>query len=51
MLFALKKQYSADVYELTIGLSFEKHTQTGLTINALLVYGWGKDIQNECETE
>ena len=51
MLFELEKQYKEDVYELTTGLLFEKHTQTSLTINTLLVYGWAKDIQNECETE
>jgi hypothetical protein len=52
MLFELEKQHKEDVYEFTSGLLFEKEfTQTSLTINALLVYEWGKDIQDEFETE
>lgn len=52
MLFELEKQHKVDAYEFTSGLLFEKEfTQTSLTINALLVYEWGKDIQNEFETE
>ena len=52
MLFELEKQHREDIYEFTTGLLFEKEfTQTSLTINALLVYEWGKDIQNEFETE
>ena len=52
MLFELEKQHKEDNYEFTTGLLFEKEfTQTSLTINALLVYEWGKSIQNEFETE
>jgi len=52
MLFELEKQHKEDTYEFTTGLLFEKEfTQTSLTINALLVYEWGKDIQDEFETE
>ncbi|MEP1446461.1 MAG: hypothetical protein ABJK37_10170 [Paraglaciecola sp.] len=52
MLFEIEKQHREDIYEFTSGLLFEKEfTQTSLTINALLVYEWGKDIQNEFETE
>lgn len=52
MLFELEKQHKEDIYEFTSGLLFEKEfTQTSLTINALLVYEWGKDIQDEFETE
>jgi len=52
MLFELEKQHKKDAYELTTGLLFEKEfTQTSLTINALIVYEWGKDVQNEFETE
>lgn len=52
MLFELEKEHQKDVYEFTSGVLFEKEfTQTSLTINALLVYEWGKDVQNEFETE
>ena len=52
MLFELEKQHKEDTYEFTSGLLFEKEfTQTSLTINALLVYEWGKNIRNEFETE
>jgi hypothetical protein len=52
LLFELEKQHKQDAYEFTSGLLFEKEfAQTSLTINALLVYEWGKDIQNEFETE
>jgi len=52
MLFELEKQHKEDIYEFTSGLLFEKEfTQTSLTINALLVYEWGQDIQDEFETE
>lgn len=52
MLFELEKQHKKDAYEITTGVLFEKEfTQTSLTINAFLVYEWGKDIQNEFETE
>lgn len=52
VLFELEKQHKKDIYEFTSGLLFEKEfTQTSLTINALLVYEWGKSIQNEFETE
>jgi len=52
MLFELEKQHKKDIYEFTSGLLFEKEfTQTSLTINALLVYEWGKDIQDEFEAE
>ena len=52
MLFELEKQHKKDTYEFTSGLLFEKEfTHTSLTINALLVYEWGKDIKNEFESE
>jgi hypothetical protein len=52
LLFEVEKQHKEDIYELTSGLLFEKEfAQTSLTINALLIYEWGKDIQNEFETE
>ncbi|WP_339725400.1 hypothetical protein [uncultured Paraglaciecola sp.] len=52
VLFELEKQHKEDIYEFTSGILFEKEfTQTSLTINALLVYEWGKDIQDEFETE
>jgi hypothetical protein len=52
LLFELEKQHKEDIYEFTSGLLFEtEFTHTSLTINALLVYEWGKDIQNELETE
>ena len=52
VLFELEKQHKEDTYEFTSGLLFEKEfTQTSLTINALLVYEWGKKIKNEFETE
>jgi hypothetical protein len=52
ILFELEKQHKKDIYEFTSGVLFEKEfTQTSLTINALLVYEWGSNIQNEFETE
>ena len=52
LLFELEKQHKKDAYEFNTGLLFEKEfTHTSLTINALLVYEWGKDIQNEFEVE
>lgn len=52
MLFEIEKQHKKDAYEITTGVLFEKEfTQTSLTINALLVYEWGKDLQSEFETE
>ena len=52
MVFELEKQHKADIYEFTSGLLFEKEfSQTSLTMNALLVYEWGKNIQNEFETK
>lgn len=52
MLFEFEKQHKKDAYEFTTGVLFEKEfTQTSLTINALLVYEWGKDLQSEFETE
>jgi hypothetical protein len=52
MLFELEKQHKEDTFEFTSGLLFEKEfTRTSLTINALLVYEWGTNIQNEFETE
>ena len=52
MLFEIEKQHKKDAYEITTGVLFEKEfTQTSLTINALLVYEWGKGLQSEFETE
>ena len=52
MLFELEKQHKENSYELTSGLLFEKEfSRTSLTINALLVYEWGKNINDEFETE
>lgn len=52
MLFEIEKQHRKDIYEFTSGVLFEKEfTKTSLTVNALLVYEWGKDIQDEFETE
>lgn len=52
MLFELEKQHKEDAFEFTSGILFEKEfTKTSLTINALIIYEWGQDIQNEFETE
>lgn len=51
-LFEVEKLHKRDVFELTTGVLFEKEfTHTSLTLNALLIYEWGQDIQNEFETE
>jgi hypothetical protein len=52
MLFELEKQHKKDAFEFNTGLLFEKEfARTSLTMNALLIYEWGKDIKNEFETE
>ena len=52
LLFEIEKQHRSDAYEVSTGLLFEKEfDRTSLTLNALLIYEWGKDIQNEFESE
>jgi hypothetical protein len=52
LLFEFEKQHDSDTYEITTGLLFEKeYVHTSLTINALLIYEWGQNIENEMETE
>ncbi len=51
-LLEIAKEQGSDNFELTTGVLFEKEfTRTSLTLNALLVYEWGKNIQDEFETE
>jgi hypothetical protein len=51
-LFELEKMHNEDIYEATTGFLIEKEFgKTSLTMNAFLVYEWGKDIQNEWETQ
>lgn len=52
LLFEFEKQHDEGNYEITTGLLFEKEfTHTSLTMNALLVYEWGRTLNNEFETE
>ncbi|TWX52819.1 hypothetical protein [Colwellia hornerae] len=52
MLFEFEKEHNKDSWEVTSGLLFEKEIgRTSLSINALLIYEWGNDIQNELEME
>lgn len=52
MLFELEKRHKFDAYEATAGFLFEKEFgRTSLTMNAFLVREWGKDIEDEWESE
>jgi hypothetical protein len=52
MLFEIEKQHRSDAYEISTGLLFEKEfDRTSLTLNALLIYEWGRDIKDEFESE
>lgn len=52
LLFEFEKQHRSNAYEASAGLLFEKEFyRTSLTLNALLIYEWGKDIVNEFESE
>lgn len=51
-IFELEKQHKKNAYEISTGVLFEKEfTHTSLTLNALVIYEWGNDIQNEIESE
>ncbi len=52
ILVELERQHERDNWEFTSGLLFEKEFgRTSLTINALLVYEWGVDLESELENE
>lgn len=52
VLFEFEKQHDSNTFEVTSGLLFEKEfVHTSLTLNALLIYEWGANVQNEVETE
>lgn len=52
MLFELERQNNSDNYEFTSGLLMEKEFgPTSLTLNGLLVYEWGQNLESELETE
>lgn len=52
LLLEFEKQHDSDTYEITTGVLFEKEfVHTSLTINALLIYEWGQNLDNEMESE
>ncbi|GAB2924243.1 hypothetical protein [Rheinheimera gaetbuli] len=52
LLFELEHQQQTDNNEFTTGLLVEKEFEhTSLTVNALLVYEWGANIEEEIEAE
>ncbi|MFC0118435.1 hypothetical protein [Pseudoalteromonas xiamenensis] len=52
LLFELEKRTKESAYEATTGLIFEKEIgRTSLTMNAFLIREWGKDIEDEWESE
>jgi hypothetical protein len=52
LLFEVEKQHDSATYEITSGVLFEKEfVHTSLTLNALVIYEWGANVENEVETE
>jgi hypothetical protein len=52
VLFEIEKERQDQNWEVTSGILFEKEFgRTSLTLNAFLIYEWGKTIKEEFETE